>query len=237
MGKRVTIQDIADELGLSRNTVSKALNNVSGLSDATRERVIKTAIDMGYKQFAFMGTQGFKPQDAAAPAIDGPNEIALLTTIFIDRSHFASLTLDALQNELSQRGYILNTHRISREQLAACELPLTFRKDNTAAILCLELFDPAYCDFVCNLGIPTLFFDGPVRLGGFDLASDQLLMDNTTGIMRLVEDMVARGVERIGFVGDWTHCQSFLERYLAFRSAMCLAGLPVRIASAYARTR
>ena len=49
---RVTIQDIADELGLSRNTVSKALNNGEGLADATRERIIRTAMDMGYKQFA-----------------------------------------------------------------------------------------------------------------------------------------------------------------------------------------
>ena len=28
--KRVTIQDIADELGISRNTVSKAINNADG---------------------------------------------------------------------------------------------------------------------------------------------------------------------------------------------------------------
>ena len=37
MGKKVTIQDIADELGVSRNTVSKAINNCAGLADATRE--------------------------------------------------------------------------------------------------------------------------------------------------------------------------------------------------------
>ena len=33
--KRVTIQDIADELGISRNTVSKAINNADGLAEAT----------------------------------------------------------------------------------------------------------------------------------------------------------------------------------------------------------
>ena len=228
MGKRVTIQDIADTLGLSRNTVSKALNNVSGLSDATRERILKTAMEMGYKQFAFMGTlQDLKALDAPADKVEGPNEIALLTTVFIDRSHFASLTLDALQYELSQRGYVLNTHRVNRDELAACELPLTLKLENTAAIICMEMFDPAYCTFVCNLGIPTLFFDGPARLNGFNLASDQLLMDNTSGIMQLVGDMSKRGIKRIGFVGDWTHCQSFFERYLAFHNAMTFAGLPI----------
>jgi LacI family transcriptional regulator len=49
MANRVTIQDIADELGLSRNTVSKALNNAGGLADSTRERIIQTAMQMGYK--------------------------------------------------------------------------------------------------------------------------------------------------------------------------------------------
>ena len=51
--KRVTIQDIADELGISRNTVSKAINNADGLAPATRERIIQKAIDMGYKQFSY----------------------------------------------------------------------------------------------------------------------------------------------------------------------------------------
>ena len=37
--KRVTIQDIADALGVSRNTVSKAINNSDGLAEATREKI------------------------------------------------------------------------------------------------------------------------------------------------------------------------------------------------------
>ena len=47
MKKRVTIQDIADELGISRNTVSKAINNSDGLADGTREKILQKAIEMG----------------------------------------------------------------------------------------------------------------------------------------------------------------------------------------------
>ena len=47
MGARVTIQDIADELGISRNTVSKAINNTGILADATRDKVLKKALEMG----------------------------------------------------------------------------------------------------------------------------------------------------------------------------------------------
>ena len=50
MKKKVTIQDIADALGISRNTVSKAINNSEGLADATRDKILQKAVEMGYKQ-------------------------------------------------------------------------------------------------------------------------------------------------------------------------------------------
>ena len=56
MSKRVTIQDIADSLGISRNTVSRAINNSEGLSDAMRERILQKAVEMGYKQFSYVST-------------------------------------------------------------------------------------------------------------------------------------------------------------------------------------
>ena len=54
MGKRVTIQDIADALDLSRNTVSKALNNTGVLAEDTRQRILAKAAEMGYKQFIYL---------------------------------------------------------------------------------------------------------------------------------------------------------------------------------------
>ena len=56
MKKKVTIQDIADALDISRNTVSKAINNSEGLADATRDRILRKAVEMGYKQFSYVST-------------------------------------------------------------------------------------------------------------------------------------------------------------------------------------
>ena len=47
MATKVTIQDIANELQLSRNTVSKAINNTGVLADATREKILRKAAEMG----------------------------------------------------------------------------------------------------------------------------------------------------------------------------------------------
>ena len=50
MGKNVTIQDLANALKMSRNTVSKALNG-KHVPLKTRNAVIAAAIEMGYKGY------------------------------------------------------------------------------------------------------------------------------------------------------------------------------------------
>ena len=228
MKKKVTIQDIADALGISRNTVSKAINNTEGLADATRERILQKAMEMGYKQFSYVGTlNGLSRQEPAASVQGFVGEIALLTTTFLGQSHFASLMLDKFQQELSQLGYILTTHRVDTTNLANGTLPITFLKERVSAIVCIEMFNREYNEMVCALGIPVLFVDGPANRGGHTLPADRLYMDNTAGITVLVNDMLARGKHRIGFIGNYNHCQSFFERYLAFRNAMMMANVPV----------
>ncbi len=44
----ITIKDIAEKLGLSYSSVSRALNNKAGVSDETRKAVVKVASDLGY---------------------------------------------------------------------------------------------------------------------------------------------------------------------------------------------
>lgn len=229
MKKKVTIQDIADALGISRNTVSKAINNTEGLADATRERILQKAMEMGYKQFSYVGTLNSlsKPEASAPSEQSFRGEIALLTTNFLGQSHFASLMLDRFQRELSQLGFILSTHRVDAENLANKTLPMTFIKERVSAIMCIEMFNREYNEIVCGLGLPVLFVDGPTTRAGHTLPADRLYMDNTSGITRLVNEMLLRGKRRIGFVGNYDHCQSFFERYLAFRCAMMLADIPV----------
>ena len=226
MANKVTIQDIADELGLSRNTVSKALNGAEGLAEATRERILEKAMDMGYKHYAYAQLVMQYHEGAGAPLLvdSDKHEVALLSTSYLAAPHFSSLMLDAFQNELSHLGLTLNSHRVTQADLAAHTLPGTLDLDRVVAIVCIEMFDWAYDEMVCGLNVPVLFVDGPARLHGECLPCDQLYMENTTQVMRLVNDMLAQGYRRIGFVGNWEHCQSFFERYAAFRTAMMMAG-------------
>ena len=226
--KRVTLQDIADELGISRNTVSKAINNSDGIAAATRDKILQKAVEMGYKQFSYVNSILGSDDINSLPASQQyQGEIALMTSAFLSQSHFASTMLDKFQREISQAGYTMNTHRVTKENLRTMTFPYTFRKDLVKAVICIEMFDYDYDNMICELDIPVLFVDGPVKRDGYSLPADQLYMDNTTEITRFVNVMLAAGKKRIGFVGNYNHCQSFYERYSAFRMAMLMAEVPV----------
>lgn len=224
--KKVTIQDIADALGISRNTVSKAINNGDGLAEATRERILQKAAEMGYKQFSYInGLRNMQLEAAPTPSPGFAGEIALFTSVFFGQSHFASPMLDRFQHEVAQLGYSVNLHRVTAENIQAMTLPLSFVRERASAIVCVEMFDWDYDEMVCGLGLPVLFVDGPVKAEGRTLPADQLYMDNMTEVAAITQELLRRGLRRIGFVGDYLHCQSFFERYIAYRCNLLLAGI------------
>lgn len=226
MRNKVTIQDIADALGLSRNTVSKAINNSEGLSESTKEKILEKAVEMGYKQFSYVKSYG-NTLSSPVDTVSYQGEIALFTTKFLNAAHFSSMMLDKFQQELSQMGYTLNTHRVLASDIEEKTLPITFLRENVKGIICFEMFDWEYSQMLCELDIPILFVDGPAKINGRNLAADQLYMDNTTEITRLVTKMLQQGITRFGFVGDYTHCQSFYERYCALYLTLSLSGIPL----------
>nr|WP_304709522.1 LacI family DNA-binding transcriptional regulator [uncultured Acetatifactor sp.] len=224
MAERVTIQDIADALGLSRNTVSKAINNTGLLAESTREKVLQKAMDMGYKQFSYVTIAGLNERKTEVPS--PAKEIAMFSTSPIGNSHFASTMLDKLQRELSQLGYSFTMHRIHDEELEAMQLPSSYNKERTAGIICVETFDRAYSAMLCGMEKPILFVDSPVAGLGEPLRADCLYMENESNIYNIVKEMHRRGKNRIGFIGEYLHCQSFFERYMGYRNAMHLLKLP-----------
>lgn len=225
MASKVTIQDIADALGVSRNTVSKAINNTGVLADATRDKVLKKAQEMGYKQFSYMNISEISNPSPVSDTSE-QRDIALFLGNFVGNSHFASTMLDKFQRELAQLGYSLTMYRVIDDEIRDLQLPVAFRPERTAGIACIEIFDHAYCQMLCSLNIPLLFIDSPAN--GFDKPweADRLYMDNNREIYRFVKEMSQRGKTRIGFIGEYMHCQSFYERYMSYRNAMYTLDLP-----------
>jgi LacI family transcriptional regulator len=53
VGKRVTILDVAAEAGVSRQTVTRAMNGMDDIKDSTRRRVLAAAERLGYRPSRF----------------------------------------------------------------------------------------------------------------------------------------------------------------------------------------
>lgn len=90
---RVTLKTIADACGFSVNTVSRALRDDPHLSRATREKIQKTALDLGYIRNSHASTLRSGKSGLIAVII---NDVRNL--------HFCSL-LSAIDAELRANGY------------------------------------------------------------------------------------------------------------------------------------
>lgn len=215
--KRVTMQQIADACGLSRNTVSKVFNGRGSVPEATKRLVVATARELGYYQFP---TEGARREEH-----DGT--IAVLTQQKLLSHNFGAYFITSFTDQISRSGYTMQMYEVSAEELAHKRLPARLSLGQTSGILGIELFDHDYIDMVCSLDKPTVFVDGFVRASKSFLQCDFISMENIASETALVDRMVSQGARRLGFVGDIEHCNSFYERWLGFCSALAEAGLPV----------
>lgn len=149
----------------------------------------------------------------------------MLTTQFLSNSHFSSMMLDRFQAEIDHLHSGMTIHRISPIELKEKKLPSSLNIQRTAGIICFEVFDYDYAQMLCDLDVPLLFVDTPVMEMRPPLKADRLYMENRIEIQNVVAHMVQRGKKRISFAGDKNHCQSFFERYMAYKDAMEHFGL------------
>lgn len=215
--EKVTIQDIANSLNLSRNTVSKALNRNDSIPESTRNRVIKKAVELKYKHFAFINNESLPTKKTG--------NIALLTSSMPDSSHFGSKLINGLEKKISSEGYNLSIHIIRQAEIDALILPNNFELKNVDGIVCIELFNKAYTKLINNLEIPTIFIDCTADIFYPDLNTDILLMENEHSTYSLTKKLINSGHTEIGFVGDYKHCKSFNERWIGFNRALIESNL------------
>lgn len=214
--RRTTMQDIADACGLSRNTISKVFNGRGSVPEVTRRAVLEKAQELGYRQL---------PAEKAAPQRQAMRSVALFTNHMPERSHYGSVFVSAFTNRLSRAGYTLMMYEILPEELRERRLPANFVLEQTAGLLGIELFDRGYSDFVCSLGLPTIFADTCAHTDFSALAADVISMENIDSTAAVTEALIRAGAARLGFVGDREHCNSFFQRWQGFCLGLARAGL------------
>ena len=214
--KRVTMQDIADACGLSRNTVSKVFNGRGAVPPGTRALILQKAGELGY------GLPAADKGEASRPA---GGSIALLTNNMPADYHFGTFFVTTFTDQICRAGYTLKMFEISADELRKKKLPPHFIPEQVVGILAIELFDAEYLKMICALGLPTIMIDSPPHSLIHLFPCDFVSMENVASISAVMRQLIALGARRIGFVGDREHCGSFYERWFGYRISLEQAGL------------
>ncbi len=109
-GRRVTIEDVAEQAGVHASTVSRALSRPEQVSTATRVKVESVAAELG-----------FVPNRAARGLITGRTDNIAVITPDITNPHFASLVRAAghAARELGQQLLLVDTGEHPEEEVVA----------------------------------------------------------------------------------------------------------------------
>lgn len=217
MKKSVTIQDIANTLDLSRNTVSKALNG-KHVPVKTRNAVISAAIEMGYK--------GYKLAAASESALGHKRFVILSTRLLMNITFFISV-LRGIEESLME--YDVDLVQFSITNASSFSKFKRYLADaKVDGIICMEFFAPAYITELLEQGIPLVFFDFPLYHSALRGCYDIVLPESQEAVRNYCMQLIRNeNCKTLGFVGDYRHCRSFYERFVGMKEALFLSDLPV----------
>ena len=217
MEKKVRMADIAEKLNISVVSVSKALSDKEGVSEATREKIKSVARQMGYTPLRA------KP---SAPGVDATGNIGILVAdhFFADSNFYAKLYRQ-LALHCNECGYAAVLEVVTANNVANGILPAIIQRKKVDGLIFMGQMEPEYINAVVQSGIPYIlvdFYDERIR-------AMAVTSDNLVGGYQLTRHLLDSGRRKIGFVGSIHATSSIMDRFLGYTKALLRAGLPVRM--------
>ena len=206
-----TLEDIARALGVSKSTVSKALNGAPDVSNAMRAAALEKAVEMGYiiparrsaaKRIALfiMNMRCETPDDFGYDIVVGFRKMAEPAGFQVE---IIELTR-AIQEENRYDTYMMQNRYCG------------------GLFLGLSLLDPWIKEFeTCKT--PTVLYDNSVR-GNPNVA--QIAVDSFEGMQLTIAHLKELGHKKIGYLSSALQAYVYQQRYHAFFRAMDESGLP-----------
>ena len=206
MGRPVTIRDVARRAGVSRQTVSRAINNKAEISAETRERVLQVVREMGYRPSSI--ARGLKTDRTltiglVVPDIANPffAEVARGASEVAYGRDYSVLLCNTDEQPKREWGIIqmLEAHRIDGLLLISSRL-----SDESLAELAAKSYPLV---LVNRLQLP--------RAG-----TGCVLVDDAKAALGAVRYLREKGHRSIGFLAGTRESRSSRERRRGYREAM-----------------
>ncbi|UNS95435.1 LacI family transcriptional regulator [Streptomyces tubbatahanensis] len=214
--KRPTIKAVAAAAGVSTAAVSQAFNDKGRLAEATRQRILATAVELGWSPNA----------PAAALRSARTRTLALVvrrpTDVLGADPHFSEL-ITGIEGELSPRGYGLLLHLVAgvREETALYQRFAAEGRVDGALLTDARADDPRPA-LVARLRLPAVVLGPPDAAGPVPSVG---LGHQGAGVEEVVAHLSGLGHRRIAYVAGPAELHHTRLRRDAFEAALKAAGL------------
>ena len=178
----MTIKEIAQELGISTSTVSKALNNATDVSEATRKRVNAYAQSVG---FSLHGATAQKRICILFENMDSHNNFQVGYPVLTGFQQAANAYHYEVVVEHCTDANAPNLKEICQEN-NFCAVMIVGTKLNSPLMKELE-----------NTDIPVMLMDSYVK----NPKVSSISSDNINSVARIVSHLIENGHKKIGFLG------------------------------------
>lgn len=216
MAKGVRMSDIAQRLGVSTVTVSKALADQKGVSEEMRERIKALAEEMGYKA----------PASARQETQRSYNIGVLMGEIYAEK--YATFYWEFYQKIITCAGQencyvILEMLDNAREK--DLEEPKLVQGDRIDGLMILGSIQTKYLQMLkkkCR--VPVVYMDFYNK----QLQGDCVISNSYYGAYYMTNYLFDMGHRKIGFVGTILATESIMDRYLGYMKSLMEHGAQIR---------
>lgn len=209
-----TIAKVAERAGVSRTTVSHALNHADRVSEEVRQRVLKAVEELGYR-----------PNPQAQSLRTGRTNIIALMIPDICNPFYPELVL-SIQTAFGEVGLdtlVYNTDVPGGHGAAhALEYLRQIKRKRVDGVIIADAALAGFHEELVDLGLPAVFI-GHLENDAIDCVK----LDDYGAAYCMGTYLVAKGHRRIAHVSGPSHFSFARERKAAFEQALADAGYPI----------
>ncbi len=216
MVKAVKLADIAEKVGVSVVTVSKALSGQKGVSEELRERIKVLADEMGY--VSIHAPQGAKNKSYTMGVVT-------FEGYFMKFASFYWKMYQEFATRSVQKNCFSMLEVITKYDEDSLVLPKLMQENRVDGIVIFGRPKKDYLKLLYqNRRIPMIFMD----FYDEEEAVDSVISAGYYGMYRMTEYLIRNGHTRIGFAGTLLYTESITDRYFGYCKALMENGIEHR---------
>ncbi|WP_270169067.1 substrate-binding domain-containing protein [Paenibacillus sp. SYP-B4298] len=213
MKNNITMKDIANTLGVSSVTVSKALSDKEGVSDSLKLKIKKVADELGYRYNSAAKT--IKEGLSYNVGVMIPQRFTGINDSFYMRVY------QQISLHLDRFGYFGILNILSNEDEEQLNFPRIYNESKVDGIVILGQVSKPYIETVQKMKLPKLFLD----FYDEHAEIDSIVTDNFYGAYELTNYLLRMGHREIAYVGNIYSTSSIQDRFLGYYKSLLEHGL------------